>query len=225
MAETTKVASGVQELINRLRDEGVKAGREKSDQVLRDAQEEASRIVAQAQAEAEEILSKARSDIETEKSAAIESLRVAIRDTELKMEAELKADFSAHVRRLVSVEMQDKEFLRQVILSIAGMAAGDKACEGQPAEVLLPKELFETDEKVTRLTAEGKDRMRHMVLGISADMLREGVDLKPAEDIRGGIRVRMVGEDLEIDLSDQAISDLLLQNLLPRYRAIVTGAE
>jgi len=225
MAETTKVASGVQELINRLRDEGVKAGREKSDQVLRDAQEEASRIVAQAQAEAEEILSKARSDIETEKSAAIESLRVAIRDTELKMEAELKADFSAHVRRLVSVEMQDKEFLRQVILSIAGMAAGDKACEGQPVEVLLPKELFETDEKVTRLTAEGKDRMRHMVLGISADMLREGVDLKPAEDIRGGIRVRMVGEDLEIDLSDQAISDLLLQNLLPRYRAIVTGAE
>jgi hypothetical protein len=34
-----------------------------------------------------------------------------------------------------------------------------------------------------------------------------------------------VGEDLEIDLSDQAISDLLLQNLLPRYRAIVAGAE
>jgi hypothetical protein len=26
-------------------------------------------------------------------------------------------------------------------------------------------------------------------------------------------------------LSDQAISDLLLQNLLPRYRAIVAGAE
>jgi V/A-type H+-transporting ATPase subunit E len=67
--------------------------------------------------------------------------------------------------------------------------------------------------------------MRHLVLGISGDMLREGVDLKPSEDISGGIRIRLVGEDLEIDLSDQAISDLLLQNLLPRYRAIVTGAE
>ena len=125
MAETTKVASGVQELISRLRDEGVKAGQEKSDQVQREAQEQASRIVAQAKAEAEEILSKARSEIETERAAANESLRVAIRDTELKMEAEVKADFAAHVRRLVSVELSDKKFLRQIILAIAGMAAGE----------------------------------------------------------------------------------------------------
>ena len=225
MAETTKVASGVQELINRLRDEGVKAGQEKSDQVLREAQEQASRIVAQAKAEAEEILNKARSEIETERAAANDSLRVAIRDTELKMEAELKAGFAAHVKRLVSVELSDREFLRQVVLAIAGMAAGDKACEGQPVEVLLPQDLFETDERETRLTEKGQDRMRHLVLGISGDMLREGVDLKPSEDISGGIRIRLVGEDLEIDLSDQAISDLLLQNLLPRYQAIVTGAE
>ena len=225
MAETTKAASGVQELINRLRDEGVKAGQEKSDQVLREAQEQTSRIVAQAKAEAEEILSKARSEIETERAAANESLRVAIRDTELKMEAELKADFAAHVKRLVSVELSDREFLRQVVPAIAGMAAGDKACEGQPVEVLLPQDLFETDERETRLTEKGQDRMRHLVLGISGDMLREGVDLKPSEDISGGIRIRLVGEDLEIDLSDQAISDLLLQNLLPRYQAIVTGAE
>ena len=225
MAETTQVASGVQELINRLRDEGVKAGQEKSDQVLREAQEQASRIVAQAKAEAEEILSKARSEIETERAAANDSLRVAIRDTELKMEAELKADFAAHVKRLVSVELSDREFLRQIVLAIAGMAAGDKACEGQPVEVLLPQDLFETDERETRLTEKGQDRMRHLVLGISGDMLREGVDLKPSEDISGGIRIRLVGEDLEIDLSDQAISDLLLQNLLPRYQAIVTGAE
>ena len=192
---------------------------------MREAQEQASRIVAQAKAEAEEILSKASSEIETERTAANDSLRVAIRDTELKMEAELKADFAAHVKRLVSVELSYREFLRQIVLAIAGMAAGDKACEGQPVEVLLPQNLFETDERETRLTEKGQDRMRHLVLGISGDMLREGVDLKPSEDISGGIRIRLVGEDLEIDLSDQAISDLLLQNLLPRYQAIVTGAE
>jgi V/A-type H+-transporting ATPase subunit E len=225
MAETTKVASGVQELISRLRDEGVKAGREKSDQILREAQEQAAQIVAQAKAEAEALLSKARNEIEREKAAALESVRVAIRDTELKMEAEVKADFAAHVRRLVSVEMSDKKFLRQMILGIAGMAAGEKACEDKPVEVLLPKDLFESDEKHTRLTEKGQERVRRLVLGISGDMLRDGVDLKPSDDISGGIRIRLVGEDLEIDLSDQAISDLLLQNLLPRYRAIVSGAE
>ena len=225
MAETTTVASGVQELITRLRDEGVKSGREKADQVLREAQEQASRMVAQAKAESEQILSKARSEIETDKAAAIESLRVALRDTELKMEAELKETFADHVKRLVSVEMRDMKFLRQIILAIAGLAAGDKACGEQPVDVLLPKKLFETGEKGTRLSEEGRDNMRHLVLGISGEMLEQGVDLKPSEDIGGGIRIRLVGEDLEIDLSDKAISDLLLQNLLPRYRAIVSGAE
>jgi V/A-type H+-transporting ATPase subunit E len=56
-------------------------------------------------------------------------------------------------------------------------------------------------------------------------MLREGVDLKPSDSIGGGIRIRLVGEDLEIDLSDKAISELLLQTMLPRYRTIVSGVE
>jgi V/A-type H+-transporting ATPase subunit E len=225
MTDAAKVSSGVQELINRLRDDGVKAGREKADQVLREAREQAAQIVAQAKAEATEMLNKARSEIETEKTAAKESIKVAIRDTELKMEAELKANFAAGVKRLVSVEMRDKEFLRQVILAVAGLAAGNKVCGGQPVEVLLPEELFVTDEQSTRLTDEGKDRLRHLVLGITGEMLREGVELKPSKGLSGGIRIRMVGEDLEIDLSDKAISELLLTFLLPRYRAIVTGAE
>jgi V/A-type H+-transporting ATPase subunit E len=224
MTDAAKV-TGVQELINRLRDDGVKAGQEKADQVLRETQEQAARIVAQAKAEAAEMLDKARSEIETEKAAAIESIRVAIRDTELKMETELKAAFATHVKRLVSVEMRDVEFLRQIILAIAGLAAGDKACGEQPVDVLLPKTLFQSDEKSTRLTEEGQDKLRRLVLGISGEMLREGVDLKPSESIGGGIRIRLVDEDLEIDLSDTAISELLLQYILPRYRAIVTGAE
>ena len=171
MAETTDAASGVQELISRLRDEGVKAGREKSDQILQEAREQASRIVAQAKAEAEGMLGKARNEIETDKAAAIESLRVAFRDTKLKMEAELKATFAAHVKRLVSVEMRDVKFLRQIILAIAGLAAGDKACGEKPTEVLLPENLFKTDKIDTRPTEDGQDNMRHLVLGISSEML------------------------------------------------------
>ncbi len=99
------------------------------------------------------------------------------------------------------------------------------ACGDEPVKVLLPKELFDSDDRGTRLTEEGNNRMRNLVLGITGEMLREGVELKPSEDMSGGIRIQMVGEDLEIDLSDKAISELLLEILLPRYRAIVTGAD
>ncbi|MDJ0888383.1 MAG: hypothetical protein QNI89_13825 [Desulfobacterales bacterium] len=221
----TENATGVQDLINRLRDDGVRAGQDKADQVLRDARKQAAEIVSQAKAEAEEMLEKARNEIETEKSSAIESLKIAIRDTELKMEAELKATFAAHVKRLVSVEMRDLEFLKQIILAIAGLAAGDKACGEQPVNILLPENLFRSDKRETRLTQEGRDNFRRLVLGITGDMLREGVDLKPSESIGGGIRIQLVGEDLEIDLSDKAISELLLQTMLRRYRSLVAGAE
>ena len=221
----TENATGVQDLINRLRDDGVRAGQDKADQVLRDARKQAAEIVSQAKAEAEEMLEKARNEIETEKSSAIESLKIAIRDTELKMESELKATFAAHVKRLVSVEMRDLEFLKQIILAIAGLAAGDKACGEQPVNILLPENLFRSDKRETRLTQEGRDNFRRLVLGITGDMLREGVDLKPSESIGGGIRIQLVGEDLEIDLSDKAISELLLQTMLRRYRSLVAGAE
>jgi len=56
-------------------------------------------------------------------------------------------------------------------------------------------------------------------------MLRDGVELSPSENLKRGIRIRLIGEDLELDLSDQAISELLLENLLPRYQAIVRGEE
>ena len=221
----TEKATGVQDLINRLRDDGVRAGQEKADQTLRDARKQAAEIVSQATAEAEEMLAKARHEIETEKSSAIESLKVALRDTELKMEAELKAVFAAHVKRLVSVEMRDVEFLKQIILAIAGMAAGDKACGEQPVNILLPENLFRSDKRETRLTEEGRENFRRLVLGISGEMLREGVDLTPSESIGGGIRIQLVGEDLEIDLSDKAISELLLKTMLRRYRSLVAGAE
>ncbi|HKI48766.1 MAG TPA: hypothetical protein VKA69_05540 [Desulfobacteria bacterium] len=225
MDEQRTVSSGVEDLIARLRDDGVKAGREKAEQVLQEAQEEAAKIIAEAKTQADEILGRAKVQIERDRNACMGSLKTAIRDTELKMESELKVDFAAHVRRLVSIEMGDREFIKQCILAVSGMATGNMVCEGQPVEVLLPKDLFETDESGSRLTPEGKERMRHLVLGISADMLREGVELKPSRNLKRGIRVRLVGEDLEIDLSDKAISDLLLESLLPRYQAIVRGEE
>ena len=43
--------------------------------------------------------------------------------------------------------------------------------------------------------------------------------------VAGGARVRLVGEDLEIDLTDDAVSQLLLKHLLPRYRAILQSAK
>ena len=56
-------------------------------------------------------------------------------------------------------------------------------------------------------------------------MLREGIEIIPTSEVAGGVRVRLVGEDLEIDLTSEAVSSMLLKHLLPRYRGILGGSE
>ncbi len=45
-------------------------------------------------------------------------------------------------------------------------------------------------------------------------MLREGLEIKPSDTDNAGIFIRMKGEDVEIDLSENTISEILLKHLL-----------
>jgi len=224
MAQDERQMSGVAELIARLRDEGVQSGKQEAERIIRDAEEKALTIVSDANTKAQETMSNAKEEIESARKAAKEALKVAIRDTSLEMEADLKSAFTAHVKHLVSMELQDKEFLRELILLIAGRSV-EGVAEGKKVQVRVPPQWFTVDEKGAQLTAEGKERAKHCVLGISGDMLREGVELQPGEDHTFGITVRLKGEDVEIDLSENAISGFLLKYLLPRFRSIVEGME
>ena len=224
MSNLETASSGVEELIGRLRDEGVQAGQETADGIVRDAQEKAAQIVAKATAEADEALTKAGAEIEVNRAAAQEDLKLALRDTQLSLDSEVRVKFSEHVGRLVSMEMADREFLQKLILAIAGAAAAELP-EKQRVELMLPKELFVTERKGTKLTKKGKKKLSHLVLAISGEMLRDGFELNPTGGIHAGFRIRLVGEDLEIDLSDRALSDLILKHLTPRLKAILQGEE
>jgi V/A-type H+-transporting ATPase subunit E len=55
-------------------------------------------------------------------------------------------------------------------------------------------------------------------------MLKDGVTIAAEPNRkRTGMRVQIAGEDVEIDLSDAAVSDLLAQHLLPRFRDLLEG--
>lgn len=224
MADKPKLQSGVDELIAKLRDDGVNAGKDEAQRLVSDAQAKASSLVADAKSESETMISDARERIEKEKNAAKESLRVAVRDTELMLESELKAGFADHVKRLVSAELKDPDFLKLLILTVAG-----RTCPALPEkegyEVLMPKDLFEKGDVGGKLSAKGKKRLHDFVLGISGDMLRDGVEIKAEDAAKPGLVIKLKDKDLEIDLTDNAISDVLLKYLLPRYRAIVSGEE
>ena len=106
------------------------------------------------------------------------------------------------------------------MLVLAGQAAGEHL-KDKPLQILVSDMLAGKD----RENPELDEAMRRGVLGISGDLLREGIEIIPSSEVSGGARVRVVGEDLEIDLTDEAVHALLLKHLLPRYRNILEGAE
>ena len=212
MAEAIKTTAGVQELVHRLRDEGVQAGKQEAEQILKEARDNAAAILTEANAEADKILRQAHIKNEAEKVHAQESLKIAVRDTEIELQRGLEKAFMSHVKRLVSKEVRDEEFLRQLLLTIVGSAA-ENIPQDQAVDVLMPEQVFQSEA------------LKNFVRRGTSEMLREGVDLKPSSELSGGIQLKLADEDVLFDFSENALSDLILKHLLPRYRAIVAGVE
>jgi len=216
MEATSKVSSGVQALIDRIRNEGVQAGEQKASQTLDAAKKEAAELLAKAKAEAADVLAKAHAEIETERNSAKDAMQLALRDSMLSFRAELGRRFTAAVKGLVGMELNDKEFLQQVILAVAGQAKTDDPAN-RSLEILLSPELFPKDEKE-------REQLEHFLMGAAQEMFKQEIELKPAGDNNPGIRIRCVNQDIEIDLTEEAVSALILKHLLPRFRAMAEEA-
>ena len=218
MDETTNSSAGVQDLIDRIRDQGVQAAQEQTDQILNEARQKAADLVARARAEADEARAKARTEIDAWKASSTDALRLAARDTVLELKTGVMNRFEEFVKRLVISATRDKELVRAIVLVLAGHAA-EEFIQDKDIEVRISRSLL--GEPDPGLSEEGK----RAILGLSSDMLREGLQLAPDDDIEGGARVRLVQDQLEIDLSDRAIARMISERLLPRFKAILEGAE
>jgi len=218
--EAVQKSSGVQDLISRIRDEGVQSGKQEAQRLVADAQRQAARTVEDARAEVEEMRQKARGEIESEKNAALEALKLAARDTALQLEADVVSAFESFVRRLVSPELRDPELTRALVLVLGGHAV-EEFVKDKQVQVFVSDVLFKEAGESPEVDARAKEG----VLRITGDMLREGIELIPSSEVEGGARVRLVGENLEVDLTQETVHKVLMKHLLPRFRSLLEGAE
>jgi V/A-type H+-transporting ATPase subunit E len=215
-------SAGVERLIGRLRDDGIAEGRARADAIVDEAQQQAADIVAAAHREAEAVLSRAKEEAGKLRASGDDAIRLALRDTMLSLEGDLVDRFQTMLRRLVKGTLQEPELLERLVLEVAGRAAPSVA--GRRAEVLLPETLVSLED-LRRNPEEAKPgTLMHFVLSLGGGLLREGVTLGAAEDLEAGIRVKLVEEDMHVELTETAVSDVLIRHLLPRFRALLRGA-
>ena len=222
--DTRHPSSGVDALIARLRDEGVSAGRSEADDLVAEANARAKQIVEKANEEARTLLEKARKEASAYRSAGEDAIKAAMRDTVLEMKSALMQRFSSDVRRLVARDLQDEELLKAVVLEVAGRARERiDTSESQQIEVILPEKVAGLAELRNKPEELRKGRLTHFVLGLSDEMLREGVTFSASPDLESGIRIHLVDDEITLELTDEAIGALLLEHLQPRFRAILEG--
>lgn len=214
-------SAGVESLIGRLRDEGVTQGRSQAEALVTAAQQQAADLIATAQREAEAILARATEEAGKLKAAGEDTIRLAMRDTILSLEGDLLKGFVDRLHRLVKGVLADPAFLQRLILEVAGRVAPTGE---QRAEVLLPAELVSLEDLRSQPEEATPGTLMHFVLSLGGGMLREGMHFGVSEDGEAGIRVRLVDEDVQIDVTESAVSQLLLRHMLPRFRALLRGA-
>lgn len=217
------VSHGVEDLLTRLRDEGVAAGRQQAESLVEEAQKRADWLIAQAHDESERIKAEARRQAEEFRRAGDEALRVAARDTVLSLKGALAGQFSDQVERLVSSELRDPELLQRLILLIAGRVRDGHALDqAEHLDIALPEDIAARMDQGARESI-GADPFSKFVLALSGDMLRAGISFEGDATLDSGLRLRLRDAGIEIDLSDATVSRLLLAHLQPRFRALLEG--
>jgi len=213
-------SSGVEILIARLRDEGIAKGRAEAQTIVSTAKQEAAEIVAAARRESDLLAAKAGEEAAKLKAAGEDAIRLAMRDTILALEAGLINEFQNMLRKLVKGVLQDEGFLQQLILEMAGKTAPLP----EKAEFLLPAGIVSLDDLRCKPEEAKPGSLAHFVLSLGGGMLREGLSFGVSDSPGAGIKVKLVDNNVQIDMTDNAVSQLLLKHMLPRFRALLRGA-
>jgi V/A-type H+/Na+-transporting ATPase subunit E len=217
-------SSGVDALIERLKNQGITAGQEKAESIVLDAQKRAEWIINEATQEAELLIKNAEVEAEAIKRSGHDALKLATRDVFIKLRDSLTGSFKREVMRVVGKKMGEKKFLEKLILTLAGQVRDKTGLDhAKHITFKLPDDVVGTDSlrKNTEELQEGA--LSHFVTELTAEMLRKGIQFEVSNELDSGLMLKLIDDDIVIDFTDKAVAALLLEHLQPRFHALMEG--
>jgi V/A-type H+-transporting ATPase subunit E len=196
----------LQELLDRVKREGVEAARTEAERMLAEAERAKKALLEGAEREAKTIVDKARSDASKAEEAGTAALAQASRDVLLAFQDRLRALLDSVVGAETNAAYGPEvtaEVLPAVLKSLAAGGAEDLAVLLPPAALAKVQARF-----ASRLAGE----------------LKGGVELRPDPGVDAGFKVSEKGGAAYYDFSAPAVAELLSRHLNARLAEIVKGA-
>lgn len=198
----------LQELIDRIKKDGVEAAEAKAEAIVRAATDEAEKIISEAKAQADKIMLDAKNETERTVKSGEDAIRQAGRNLLISFRESVARELNAVAGESISAAFAPDTSVQLIIKAIEGWTAKPDA---EDITVILAA------EELTKLETSLKE-------GLKAKMLT-GVTLKTSDNFDGGFRIAVNGDGAYYDYSKEAVTDMLSGYLSPRITALLKEAE
>ena len=197
----------LQDLIEKIKKEGVGASEEKATQILKEAEEKAKSIVQEAEGRAETIVKKAKEEEERFEKASISSIRQAARNTIIAFRENLVAQLDAIIKT-ESLNRYDSSLLTQLIPEVVASLIKKENSSGATIS------LNEKDAK----------NLEKSLLAAFKEKMMEGINVLPDHNIKAGFKVSEKGASSYCDFTNESVAEAFSSYVSPRLREILKEA-
>ena len=197
----------LQELTEKLYQEGLVKGKEEREKILEQAQAQAAQIIADAKAEAASITEKAVKNAEDLKAKVESDLKMAsaqcLQASKKDIENLLVSSIS---EEKVAESLKDTAFIKEIIRSVAEKFNAQEASE---LELVLPEKL--------------KNELEPWVSDELAKAIGGGVNAHFSKKISGGFTIGPKEGGWFVSLTEQTFNELIAEYLRPVTRKLLFG--
>lgn len=198
----------LQELTDKLYNEGLAKGKQEAGNLLEQARKQADEIIAQANAKADQILADARREAEDLKVRVEGDVKMASNQTVSALRQQIAQMIETKtVGGAVDATLADGKFMGKLLETIAGAfnAGGAQAS----LDVILPEAM--------------KDSLETFLKQNISSELAKGMSFSFSDDIEGGFRIAPKDGGYYLDFSDESFKALLGEYLRPATKKILFG--
>lgn len=196
----------VQELITRIKNEGIEQAEKKAKQIEEEAKKKAQDIIADAHKKAGEIIEHAKTEAEKFEITGKQAIMQAGRDLILSLRLDITAVFNTLVKKETKKSLSP-DILKEIMLKITDSWIKKGTSD---LEILLSKEDLSSLEE--------------FFSGQFADTLKKGVTISEAKGIDAGFHISEKDSSAFYDITDKGIAEALCQYLNPRLTGCIEEA-
>ena len=193
------------QLIEKIKLEGVEEGQKQSSQIVRDAEEKAAAIIDNAKKDAEKLLADAKKKADDFQRNSEVAIKQAARDGELLLKTRITELFDRVFKKEVS-DTLSPEFLKEMIVELMKQWGKDVS-----VDVKLSEKNIKALEKALQAGVAGE--------------LKNTIQLRPSSEISNGFQIGLKGQNMYYDFTDESIADVLMLFLKPRIKELLGSAD